>query len=64
MMTTQSDNRTSSMIPHSEILCDNPISKRIEEKEALKKKNKVGGFFGNLFKGKSKKDQKHENQDA
>jgi hypothetical protein len=57
-----SDNRTSSMLPHSEILGDNPVSKKLEEKEALKKKNKVGGFFGNLFKGKSKKEEKNEKQ--
>jgi len=53
---------TSGMNPHNEILGDNPVSKKLEEKEALKKKNKVGGFFGNLFKSKTKKEEKDEKQ--
>ena len=53
---------TSGNAPHNDILGENPVSKKLEEKEALKKKNKVGGFFGNLFKSKTKKEEKDEKQ--
>jgi len=59
---SEGNNRASGMKPNNEILGDNPVSKKLEEKEALKKKNKVGGFFGNLFRSKTKKEEKDEKQ--
>ena len=53
MTSSATKNDTSRGTDHDEqLLSDNPISKKIEEKSEAKKKKKErgGGFFANLFK--------------